>query len=96
MEGLSTLIGHLKLGPEVETLMATVELLVELRPSYVEEPSKQSTLVEVKQLESMWPRSKMVVEVMVDHINLMAEQYRASYLKLRVEEHRGKMKLMAE
>jgi len=29
MEGLSTLIGHLKLGPEVEALMATVELLVE-------------------------------------------------------------------
>jgi len=38
----------------------------------------------------------MVVEVMVDHMKLMAEQHRPSYLKLRVEEHRAEMKLMAE
>jgi len=79
-----------------------VEQLVELKVEQsvelqVEEPSRHSTLVEVKQVvESMWPRSKMVVEVMVDHMKLMAEQHRAAYLKLRVEEHRAEMKLMAE
>jgi len=78
-----------------------VEQLVELKVEQsvelqVEEPSRHSTLVEVKQLESMSPRSKMVVEVMVDHMKLMAEQHRAAYLKLRVEEHRAEMKLMAE
>jgi len=70
-----------------------VEQLVELK---VEAPSRHSTLVEVKQLESMSPRSKMVVEVKMDHMNLMAEQHRASCLKLRVEEHRAEVKLRVE
>ena len=38
----------------------------------------------------------MVVEVKMDHMNLMAEQHRASCLKLRVEEHRAEVKLRVE
>jgi len=60
---------------------------VELSPLQVEVPSRHQKPVQAKQLESMWPRSKMVVEVRVDHMQLVVGQHRVELVKLRVEEH---------
>jgi len=68
--------------------MAMVEQLVELSPLQMEVPSRHLSPVQANQLESMWPRSKMVVEVRVDHMRLMAGERREELMKLRVEEHR--------
>ena len=45
-------------------------------------PSRQQTLVEVKQLEWMSPRCKMEVEVRVDHMKLMVVEYTEDCLVL--------------
>ena len=56
--------------------------MVELSSLLVQAPSRQQTLVEVKQLEWMSPRCKMEVEVRVDHRKLMVVEYTEDCLVL--------------
>ena len=79
MEGLSSLLGQMKMKALVEQLVEGEE----------EEASRRPMLEEVKQRLQMWPMSKMEVEVKEDHMMLRAGENRAEQERMVVEGHKA-------
>ena len=70
-------------------MVQLVKQEVELMLLKVEALCRCWALVEVKQMEKMSPRSKMEVELKVEHVVLMVVEGRAEYMMLKAGEHKA-------